>query len=319
MKEAAAANAATKVEEEKKENEDIFGDTDGQKHPEPNASGEEMFDDTLENLMTIDESGAGASMVTEGGSDKKDDDKVDNENEQSVKKVVRILRFMQLLAEGHFTPLQNHLREQRTSDGQINPKTFDFVGYISTMLGVFEKQYVNCYSCELGYQLIDTLIELIQGPCKENQRTLVTSKVIDNCRDLISQGGSERELKIKGFVGDKLELLDGLKQKSVKLLLSIIEGPIDSEIMRAITISLDDFIVVFERIDYVFKKYITENLNMNPEQITLENIQDELSKDSFDDEGIQEGFDIFIMIRTLADCNPPVKDIIAQFSEHLYY
>jgi len=110
--------------------------------------------------MTIDESAGGESMVADGG-EKKEDDKVENENEQSVKKVVRILRFMQLLVEGHFTPLQNHLREQRTSDGQANPKTFDFVGYISTMLGVFEKQYVNCYSCELGYQLIDTLIELI--------------------------------------------------------------------------------------------------------------------------------------------------------------
>lgn len=80
--------------------------------------------------------------------------------------------------------------------------------------------------------------------------------------------------------------MDGLKQKSVKLLLSIIEGPIDSEIMRAITISLDDFIVVFERIDYVFKKFVTENLNLDPEQITLDDIQDELNKDSFDDEGI---------------------------------
>lgn len=75
--------------------------------------------------------------------------------------------------------------------------------------------------------MIDTLIELIQGPCKDNQRTLVSSKVIDNCRDLISQGSSDRELKIKGFVGDKLALLNGLKSKSVKLLLSIIEGPID--------------------------------------------------------------------------------------------
>jgi hypothetical protein len=29
------------------------------------------------------------------------------------------------------------------------------------MLGQFEKSYVNCYSCELGFQLMDTLIELI--------------------------------------------------------------------------------------------------------------------------------------------------------------
>jgi hypothetical protein len=64
--------------------------------------------------------------------------------------------------------------------------------------------------------------------------------------------------------------LDGLKQKAVKLLLSIIEGPIDSEIMRAITISLDDFLVVFERISYVFNKFIKENLNLDQEQITVE-------------------------------------------------
>ena len=133
---------------------------------------------------------------------------------------------------------------------------------------------------------MDTLIELIQGPCKENQRTLVTSKVIDNCRDLISQGGQERELRSKGFVGEKLELLDGLKQKAVKLLLSIIEGPIDNEIMKTITVSLDDFLVVMERLNYVYHKFITEVLNLDPEQVDLEEIQEETTKEAFDDEGI---------------------------------
>lgn len=238
-----------------------------------NEDGEE-FDDTLEQLMTLDNSAAvGNSMITdnaEGGESKPKKEGDDyknavNESGQSVRKVIRILRFLQLLVEGHYTPLQEHMREQRTADGQSNPKTFDFVGFISTMLGVFEKQYVNCYSCELGYQMIDTLIELIQGPCKENQRTLVSSKVIDNCRDLISQGGSEREMKIKGFQGEKVALLDGLKSKSVKLLLSIIEGPIDQEIMRALTISLDDFVVVFERINYVFLEFVKNVLNLDPE------------------------------------------------------
>ncbi len=105
----------------------------------------------------------------------------------------------------------------------------------------------------------------------------------------------------------------------MKLLLSIIEGPIDNEIMKAITISLDDFLVVFERIGYVFNKFITETLNLNPENLTLDDIMDELNKDSFDDECVQEGFDIFILIRTLADCNPPVKEIILPFQENLYY
>jgi hypothetical protein len=59
MKEAAAANAANKVVEEKKENEDIFGETDGQKHPEPNASGEEAFDDTHLLGMDLNETPTG--------------------------------------------------------------------------------------------------------------------------------------------------------------------------------------------------------------------------------------------------------------------
>ena len=74
---------------------------------------------------------------------------------------MRILRFLQLLTENHFTQMQNFLREQTLSDGSPNPKSFDFISYISTMLGVYEKQYVNCYSCSLGYQMIETLTETI--------------------------------------------------------------------------------------------------------------------------------------------------------------
>jgi hypothetical protein len=45
--------------------------------------------------------------------------------------------MLQLMAEGHYRPLQDHLREQKMSDGQPNPRTFDFVAFISGMLGVF--------------------------------------------------------------------------------------------------------------------------------------------------------------------------------------
>lgn len=83
--------------------------------------------------------------------------------------------------------------------------------------------------------------------------------------------------------------------------------------MKTITVSLDDFLVVMERLNYVYHKFITEVLNLDPEQVELEDIQEEMTKEAFDDEGIQEGFDIFILIRTLADCNPPVKDKIADF------
>jgi RyR and IP3R Homology associated len=59
--------------------------------------------------------------------------------------------------------------------------------------------------------MLDTLVELIQGPCKENQRSLVSSKSIDNCRDILTQGSSERELKLKGLGGEKAGMIDELK------------------------------------------------------------------------------------------------------------
>ena len=93
----------------------------------------------------------------------------------------------------------------------------------------------------------------------------MSSKVIDNCRDLVSQGSSDRELRQKGFIGDKLGLLNGLKSKAVKLLLSIIEGPIDEPIVKNIIISLDDFVVVFERVSYVYTEFIKNVLNLDPE------------------------------------------------------
>lgn len=79
------------------------------------GDGDEQFDDTLEQLMTLDNSAAaGASMITdhaeggaggEGAKQKKDEDKGSNDAALSVRKVIRILRFLQLLVEGHFTPL----------------------------------------------------------------------------------------------------------------------------------------------------------------------------------------------------------------------
>ena len=66
------------------------------------------------------------------------------------------------MVEGHYSALQDHLREQKLSDGiEVNPRTFDFVGFIATMLGTYQKQFINCYSMDLGAQMLDTLVELI--------------------------------------------------------------------------------------------------------------------------------------------------------------
>jgi len=78
---------------------------------------------------------------------------------------IRMLRFLQLLCEGHHEHLQNHLREQKNQHGNKQPNSFDFIAYIATILGQYVKNYVNCYSTEMGIQMIEALVEFVQGPC----------------------------------------------------------------------------------------------------------------------------------------------------------
>ena len=68
------------------------------------------------------------------------------------------------------------------------------------------------------------------------------TKAIDCCRDLSNQGmGNVAELDMKGFGGKRITLMNDIKMNSVKLLLSILEGPVDEDISTRISASLGDF------------------------------------------------------------------------------
>lgn len=105
-----AANAAKSKDSHGVGNHaDVFGE-DGQlledkiPHNDQEINEENAFDETLENVMTIDESNEGASMLSGDGKEK-EDNKAENEAKASLTKVIRILRFIQLLVEGHYTAL----------------------------------------------------------------------------------------------------------------------------------------------------------------------------------------------------------------------
>ena len=184
---------------------------------------------------------------------------------------------------------------------------------------MYEKQYINSYSCTLGMQLIETLIEVVQGPCKLNQKRLVEAKIIDCCRDLIQQGQqSPYELEIKGFTNEtKLEYHDQLKMSAIKLLLSIIEGPVDMEIYRQIADSLDDFQILIHRMETIYEKFTKEDLKL-PETATLAQVNDALSRGSFEG-NITEGFNIFCLINQLAIALHDVKEKIKAFEATIIY
>lgn len=59
---------------------------------------------------------------------------------------------------------------------------------------------INSVTVEVGHQLVDTIIEMVQGPCKDNQRTLVNAKILDTCRELINMLSKKDNLIPLGFV-----------------------------------------------------------------------------------------------------------------------
>ena len=69
---------------------------------------------------------------------------------------------------------------------------------------------------------------MIQGPCKENQKALVNSKIIDSAREYIAGFEKLEDIKYMGFVKDEdLDMIGEFKQNIVLLLVSLLEGEID--------------------------------------------------------------------------------------------
>ena len=66
---------------------------------------------------------------------------------QSIQRCKRMLRFLQLLAEGHHTEMQNYLREQLLANGVPSQRSFDFISYLAGMLSLYEKSYINVNTC----------------------------------------------------------------------------------------------------------------------------------------------------------------------------
>jgi hypothetical protein len=86
---------------------------------------------------------------------------------------------------------------------------------------------------------------------------------------------------------------------SIKLLLSLIEGPVDTEIYRKIADSLDDFTILKKRLESIYERF-------------------SLKKDSFKNQ-IVEGFDIFTLINQLCIALVDVKTLIKPFSSKNSY
>lgn len=159
---------------------------------------------------------------------------------RAIENLILMLRFIQLLAENHNLNLQKTLNDQKSPEDKTKPKSVNLVVVLAGMFGQMLK-VINSVTINIGHQLVDTIVELVQGPCKENQRSLVNAKVVDSSREFISLLSTKDNLLPLGFVRkaddtpdddeeDIMEVMDEYLSKISVILLSLLEGEEDIEI-----------------------------------------------------------------------------------------
>jgi len=223
----------------------------------------------------------------------------------------RLLRFFQLLCEGHNQALQDFLREQ-TNENSVQKKSFDLVGQTAGALSQYVK-VINSMNTEVGLQILETLIEFLQGPCRQNQEVLcMHTKIIDNVKDIISSFKSPGELQVRGFSVEMAhnESIHALKRGSAKLLVSLTEGEPNIPILGKISGTLD-LDTVRERMEEVFQIFFLVQYGIEAQKMKLPELNQLLSKENMEGD-LLEGFDLFSLMNVLSDDCPGSSGILTE-------
>jgi hypothetical protein len=142
-----------------------------------------------------------------------------------------IFNFFQLLCEGHNKQLQDALRSQDFRQSKsLCSNDINIIKFSSSMFARFLK-IANPVDVDMGYQLIDFMIEAIQGPCHENQNELFNHKVVEFIKEYLNDVSDEQ--KGTSFIwGSDTAKLSLLIKRLIKLLNAMIEANDDYNLMR---------------------------------------------------------------------------------------
>lgn len=84
------------------------------------------------------------------------------------------------------------------------------------------------------------------------------------------------------------------------------------DVYRQVADSLDDFVIMKRRLETIYERFVTEDLNL-PEGAPLSQVDGSLRKDSFLGR-ILEGFDIYCLINQLVTAQPDLEEKITSLS-----
>ena len=235
--------------------------------------------------------------VNEENEDRPENDVEEEEIKEKIKNCSRIYLLLRLFCEGHRQDMQEHLRVQYMFK-RIHGKTHNFISNTSYKFGAMVK-FINVHCTGLLNEIIDFLIEAIQGPCVNNQLELSKAKIVEFVKDLLSDFITKNDYYKKGFMDyDQQELIDGIVTKSSNLLIALIEGNTTDDILKDLCTRLDfrslRQILAKEYVDFlIYKLDLVEPFPLPEKVNSLVNFE-------IFEGNMAQAFNLFILIQTIA-------------------
>jgi len=157
--------------------------------------------------------------------------------------MMQVLRFIQLTCEGHNRKLQEYWRQQFAG-----VRSYDIVSEIANFLVELHASGIDNKNIDSVIQCLETLTELMQGPCKGNQTVLSVSKLPSTCNKILLQ---------REFSGCSSDECLELQATTAVALSSLLEGCRDNKV--PINIANDfDFDNVLNLLSDIEKDVATE-------------------------------------------------------------
>lgn len=211
-------------------------------------------------------------------------------------------RFLQLLCEGHNIVLQNFLRKQSSNKMAIITNNINFISDTVFKFGSLIK-VIDTSISDLVEQILDFLIEAIQGPCLNNQKQLFKSKMTDFIKDLLNDKFVDvTTLKSFEDIEEDMENWNQVIKKGVKLIISMFEGNDGREFVRFLAINME-FIVLVNKLAEELYRFFKKNYNMEIAAVrnsSLDSLNSRLVTLIFDDD-MADAFDLYFCIVILDD------------------
>jgi hypothetical protein len=102
--------------------------------------------------------------------------------DKQINEICMIYEMLRLMCEGHFLSLQNYLRVQTMGNNLLKPYQINFIDKTIS----FFKSYIKVVKEEnnlIAVTVLRFFIELLQGPCRENQLEVIKKKFLEPLED----------------------------------------------------------------------------------------------------------------------------------------